>query len=142
MENSVPLIQPMVVLIVWSMVMWVWMYATRLPAIAAMKMKLDPEAPSGVLMSQLPARVRWKADNYNHLMEQPTIYYALVLALAVLGEVTTVTVYSAWAYAGFRILHSLIQALGNKIELRFSVFILSNIPLVVLLSIAFMRVFV
>lgn len=133
MEASVQLIQPIIALVIWSMVMWVWMYATRIPAISAMNMELDSHAPTGEQMSQLPAKVRWKADNYNHLMEQPTIFYATVLALAILGVVTSTTVYAAWAYVGLRVVHSLVQSLTNKIELRFTVFALSNIPLVVLI---------
>lgn len=132
MELETQLIQPLITLVIWSMIMWCWMYATRLPAIAAMKMDLDPEAPSGVQMAQLPAKVRWKADNYNHLMEQPTLFYAVVLALAVLGVQSELALYAAWAYVGLRILHSLVQVLLNKIELRFAVFFLSNIPLAVL----------
>jgi len=133
MENGIQLIQPVIVLIIWSMVMWLWMYATRLPAVSAMKMKLDPEAPRGQQMSQLPAKVRWKADNYNHLMEQPTIFYATALCLVFLGVVTETVVYAAWAYVVLRVIHSLVQALVNKIEVRFTLFILSNVPLAVLI---------
>lgn len=132
METNIQMIQPIVALILWSLVMWTWMYATRLPAIFSMKMEMDPNAPSGVQFSQLPANVRWKADNYNHLMEQPTIFYALVLSLAFLGETTEFNIYAAWAYVGLRAVHSLIQVLINKIELRFAVFFLSNIPLAIL----------
>ena len=132
MQISTELIQPVVALVVWSFVMWLWMYVTRLPAMMAMKMKPDPEAPAGEQMSQLSARVRWKADNYNHLMEQPTLFYAIVLCLVFLGESTAVNLYAAWAYVGLRVLHSLVQALANKIELRFAIFVLSNIPLAVL----------
>lgn len=141
MESSNLLIQPVVALVIWSMVMWLWMYATRLPAVASMKMKMDPEAASGVQMSQLPAKVRWKADNYNHLMEQPTIFYATALSLAFLAAVTETTIYAAWAYVGLRVIHSLVQALTNKIELRFAIFFLSNIPLVVLIYNAASEVF-
>ena len=133
MQTNVELIQPVVALVIWSMVMWVWMYATRIPAINAMKIKMDPQAPSGSQMAQLPAKVRWKADNYNHLMEQPTLFYALTLSLAFLGATGEINVYMAWAYVVLRVLHSLLQSLVNKIELRFAIFVLSNIPLAILL---------
>lgn len=123
------LLGPVVALVAWSMVMWLWMYATRIPAIMAMKMKLDPDAPRGEQMATLPASVRWKADNYNHLMEQPTIFYAIVLALAVMGNAAEINLVLAWAYVGLRVVHSFVQALVNKIELRFALFVLSNIPL-------------
>jgi hypothetical protein len=105
------------------------MYATRLPAIFAMKMRLDPKAPRGEQMAQLPAHVRWKADNYNHLMEQPTIFYAIVMALVMMGDTSQLSLGMAWAYVGIRIAHSLVQATMNKIELRFLLFILSNVPM-------------
>ncbi len=126
---STEIIQPVVALAAWSMVMWLWMYATRIPAIQAAKMRLDPNAPNGEQMATLPAKVRWKADNYNHLMEQPTVFYALAFSLAFLGEGTGTNVLLAWAYVVLRILHSLLQSLINKIEVRFLLFALSNIPL-------------
>lgn len=129
MIGNVEIIGPVVALIAWSMVMWVWMYATRIPAIAAAKMRLDPNAPRGEQMATLPPSVRWKADNYNHLMEQPTIFYALAISLALLGEGNGVNLYLAWGYVGLRVVHSLVQALVNKIEIRFLLFVLSNVPL-------------
>lgn len=129
MTATSALLGPVIALVIWSMVMWLWMYATRLPAILAQKMKMDPEAPRGEQMATLPAPVRWKADNYNHLMEQPTIFYAIVLALAMMGSTSGLALTLAWAYVGLRVVHSLVQALANKIELRFALFVLSNIPL-------------
>ena len=123
------IIGPVIILVFWSMIMWVWMYATRIPAIQAAKLELDSDAPRGEQMATLPASVRWKADNYNHLMEQPTVFYALAISLAVLGEGGGINLYLAWVYVGLRIIHSLIQVLVNKIELRFLVFALSNAPL-------------
>lgn len=127
---STPILTPLVVLVAWSMVMWLWMYITRLPAMKAANMKPDPNAPSGEQMSTLPANVRWKADNYNHLMEQPTAFYAIVLALALLGQGDGINLTLAWAYVGIRIVHSLLQALVNKIEVRFVLFFLSSLALI------------
>ena len=105
------------------------MYATRLPAMFKVRMKPDPYAPRGEQMSQLPAEMRWKADNYNHLMEQPTIFYAITLALTLLGEGTGLNLMLAWSYVGLRVVHSLVQVLINKIELRFGLFMLSSLAL-------------
>jgi hypothetical protein len=80
-------------------------------------------------MATLPAQVRWKADNYNHLMEQPTVFYALAISLALLGEGKDLHLYLAWSYVLLRIMHSLVQVTINKIELRFLLYLLSNIPL-------------
>jgi hypothetical protein len=123
------LLSPVIALVAWSMVMWVWLYVTRIPAIIAANMTLDPNQPNGQQMALLPAKVRWKADNYNHLMEQPTIFYALVISLALLADTTLFTLIMAWAYVILRVIHSLYQALFNRIEIRFGLFMLSNVPL-------------
>lgn len=140
-HSGVALLQPMMALVIWSMVVWAWMYATRLPAISAMKMKLDPTAPSGTQMAQLPAKVRWKADNYNHLMEQPTLFYAVTLALCFLNQASELAVVAAWSYVVLRIIHSLFQALFNIIQVRFVLFIISNIPLMIMIYLTASRVF-
>jgi len=129
MNVDTQIIVPVLVLIAWSMVMWLWMYATRIPAVQAAKMSLDPNLPKGEQMAQLPPSVRWKADNYTHLMEQPTIFYALVMSLVILGGGTGINETLAWSYVVLRIVHSLVQVLVNKIEVRFVIFVLSNIPL-------------
>lgn len=130
MQTASPILTPVVVLVAWSLVMWLWMYITRLPAMQKMKMKPDPQAPRGEQMNLLPASVRWKADNYNHLMEQPTIFYALALALAMLGQGDGLNLVLAWSYVGLRVVHSLWQALFNVIEVRFVLFVLSSLVLV------------
>ncbi len=129
MTPSVQLLGPVIALVAWSMVMWLWMYATRIPAMYAAKMKPDPNAPRGEQMSLLPPQVRWKADNYNHLMEQPTLFYAITITLVLLGTSTQESLFLAWLYVILRVVHSLVQALVNKIEIRFVIFVLSNIPL-------------
>lgn len=114
------------------MVMWTWMYVTRLPAIRRARMRLDPNAPRGEQMSTLPPGVRWKADNYNHLMEQPTLFYAVALSLALLGRGVGANLALAWTYVVLRVAHSLVQATWNKIEVRFAAFFLSSLVLAAL----------
>lgn len=135
------MIQPVIVLVAWSMVMWLWMYSTRIPAIQKYRIKLDPNVPSSELATQVPPSVRWKADNYNHLMEQPTIFYALAISLAVMGQQEIETVVFAWAYVILRIIHSFIQVSTNVIVRRFAVFALSNVALFALTIDALMIVF-
>ncbi len=124
------ILAPVVVLVAWSLVVWLWMYVTRIPAMYKMHMKLDANAPRGEQMNLLPAHVRWKADNYNHLMEQPTIFYAIAITLALLGHGEGTNCMLAWAYVGLRVLHSLVQGFFNKIELRFILFLLSSLALI------------
>ena len=122
------MLTPVLALIVWTLIIWLWMYATRIPAIQAAKIDPQVAAHPGSL-DILPTRVRAVADNYNHLMEQPTIFYALAFAIVLAGHTDLIHVYLAWAYVGLRVIHSLIQNTANVVPLRFSVFALSTFAL-------------
>ena len=127
-----PLFAPVIALVLWSFVMWAWLYATRIPAIRKYKVAMDPHQPASEFHAQLPAEVRWKADNYNNLMEQPTLFYAVVITLAVLGEADAANLALAWLYVALRVVHSLVQAMTNIIILRFSVFMIASVVLLAL----------
>jgi hypothetical protein len=129
MPNPSPLLLPVIALVLWTALIWAWMYATRIPAIVRTRMRLDPAIPRGEQMSQLPPVVRWKADNYNHLLEQPTLFYATALVLAVAGDQSTASLVLAWSYVGLRLVHSLHQALVNHIPVRFALFSISSLLL-------------
>ncbi|MEY1661966.1 MAPEG family protein [Isoalcanivorax beigongshangi] len=133
---SQSLLLPMITLVAWSCVMLVWMLALRVPAIFKARMRLDAKRPRGEQMAELPAKIRWKADNYNHLMEQPTLFYATVVALVLLGSTSSVALGLAWAYTGLRVMHSLVQSLIDSVEIRFVVFALSTLALFGLVGIA------
>jgi hypothetical protein len=141
MTGTPPMLGPVVALALWTGVMWFWMYVTRIPAIMKARMRLDPNAPRGEQMAQLPPQVRWKADNYNHLMEQPTVFFAVALALAMLGVSSPLAMGLAWAYVALRVVHSLQQALVNHIPTRFALFSLSSLVLFALVAVAALRVF-
>lgn len=141
MSNAPALIAPVIALVLWTGVIWAWMYATRIPAIVKARMVLDPMLPRGEQMAQLPARVRWKADNYNHLLEQPPIFYATVLGLVLLGDTSASSIYLAWAYVGIRVVHSLLQVLSNHIQTRFALFFISSLVLFALAIKAALLVF-
>jgi len=141
MPSPNPLLAPVIALVLWTALVWAWMYATRIPAILAARMVLDPQAPRGAQMATLPARVRWKADNYNHLLEQPILFYATALSLALLGDQAVASVWLAWAYVGLRVLHSLWQATTNVIMVRFGLFFVSSLVLFALAIRAAMLVF-
>ena len=132
MSTPSPILAPLVALVLWTFVMWAWMYATRIPAIRRARMRLDPHAPRGEQMASLPAQVRWKADNYNHLFEQPTLFYAVALSLAALGRAEAADVALCWAYVGSRVVHSVFQAAVNRIEVRFMLFMVSSLLLLAL----------
>ena len=130
MQHS-PLLGPIVALVAWSLVMYIWMYAARLPAMrrAGISLKGRRGTRGGALEGVIPDEANWKAHNYNHLMEQPTIFYAIVIALILMGFDHPINVYLAWAYVGLRIVHSLIQATVNIVAYRFLFFMLSSLCL-------------
>ncbi|MET0273179.1 MAG: MAPEG family protein [Phenylobacterium sp.] len=138
---SSPILQPVVVLVLWSLVMMAWLYATRIPALQKAQVPLDPNMSPAELAAKVPPSVRWKADNYNHLMEQPTIFYATALALAFMGQDAGLNATLAWAYVALRILHSLVQATVNTIMVRFTIFLLSSVVLLALAIHAAMAAF-
>ena len=125
------LLGPVVTLVAWSLVMMLWMAATRLPAMKKAGLGLNRRGGRGAnLEGVLPDEVNWKAHNYQHLMEQPTIFYAIVLTLVVMGDASPINCWLAWGYVGFRILHSLVQATVNIVAIRLSLFLLSSMCLV------------
>ncbi|MXO58395.1 MAPEG family protein [Altererythrobacter salegens] len=137
------ILQPVVVLAAWTMIMWLWMYATRIPAMQAAQVEPDKLAndPETTLDRVLPPGVQWKAHNYNHLHEAPTVFYAVALVLFLTGEGDGRTAILGCAYVGLRILHSLVQATFNKVMVRFGIFALSSIVLMALIALAARAVF-
>jgi hypothetical protein len=135
------LFAPVVALVLWTFVMCAWLYATRIPAMLHKKIVYDPRRPAEEFHDQLPAQVRWKADNYNHLMEQPTLFYAIALTLGVLGADTALNVFLAWLYVALRVVHSVVQATINVVLLRFALFMAATIALAVMTVNAALRVF-
>ena len=128
------ILAPAAVLIAWSLIMLIWMAATRLPAMKRAGGGLGNAKPGGRgqdLEGVLDDRVNWKAHNYAHLMEQPTLFYAASLILAVMGA-GAVDVLLAWGYVALRIVHSLWQATVNTIPVRFTLFMFSTILLAAL----------
>ena len=134
-----PILAPVVALVAWTLVMQIWMYATRLPA---MKRKgIDLKGRRGGRGNQLDGvledEVQWKAHNYNHLLEQPTLFYAIAITHVLLGNGgEELTLIFAWAYVGLRVVHSLIQATSNIVRWRFLVFSLASLCLLGLTVIA------
>jgi hypothetical protein len=133
MDKSI--LAPAAILVAWSLIMLFWMAFTRLPAASKLAPKGTP-TPLGLrgqdLDPQLPPNVAWKSHNYTHLMEQPTIFYAAVFILALSNAVTPMLVYVAWGYTALRIIHSIYQATINVVIVRFSIFLLATICLVIL----------
>lgn len=124
------MIAPVVALAAWSMVMLLWLYATRIPAMSQAKVR-----PGQATKAQMDALAPWAvnpANNYSHLMEQPTVFYAVCFALHLLDQANDVNIGLAWLYVATRIVHSVFQATLNIIVIRFLIFSVSSIVLIML----------
>lgn len=137
------ILKPVVVLAIWTAIMWVWLYATRIPAASAAKVDADKlvREPGRTLDDVLPPQVQWVAHNYNHLHEAPTVFYAVALTLALIGKGDGAPATVAWVYVALRVIHSLVQVLGNKVMVRFMVFALSSLALFTLTGMAALALF-
>jgi hypothetical protein len=137
------ILQPVIALAVWTMVMWAWMYAARIPAMN--KAKLSDEELSTLTQAKLdaalPPQVQWKAYNYNHLHEAPTVFYAVAIVLAIVGQGDGLNAWLGWAYVALRVIHSLVQATVNRVMVRFALFVLSSLVLIALIVHAAMALF-
>lgn len=133
--EKIPILAPAAVLVLWSLFVLLWMTATRFPAFAKAGLKLSEAEPGSRYVDvepSMPAKVNWKSHNYTHLMEQPTIFYAAVVILALAGEGSGINASLAWAYVGFRVVHSLWQGIVNIISVRVTLFTLATLCLWVL----------
>jgi hypothetical protein len=122
------ILTPLLALVVWTFVIWAWMYATRIPAMQ--RAGIDPKKIKRKDdIEGLPVAVKQIADNYNHLHEQPTVFYALLIYSHLAGVEDALNVQLAWAYVALRVVHSLVQCTKNFVPVRFSVFMLASLVL-------------
>lgn len=122
------MIAPVVALVIWSLIMLIWLYATRIPAMS--KAKIKPGEATKAQMEALP--VANVANNYNHLMEQPTLFYAICFALQFMDQTQPINIGLAWTYVVLRVLHSVVQATVNIIIIRWLIFTTATLVLMAL----------
>lgn len=126
-----PLLGPVVGLVAWTILILFYLALVRFRAVKRAGLKVDPRrgGRGQDLEGVLDPRCNWPAHNYTHLMEQPTLFYALVLALVLMGFDHPVNVVLAWTYVGLRVVHSLVQIFYNDLRIRFPLFLLSTLVL-------------
>lgn len=138
MQSSI--LTPAALLVVWSLIVLLWLGVARIGAFREAGIDLRKAPPGGRgqdLEGRIPAAANWKAHNYTHLMEQPTLFYATVFILALSGA-SPLDVALAWIYALLRVVHSIWQSTVNRLPLRTSLFWLSTLCLIVLAVRAFL----
>ena len=137
------ILRPVVALAAWTLVMLAWMLATRLPAMRDAGIDLGKLVGTKAADADrgLPATAQWKAHNYNHLLEQPVLFYAICAVLALAGAGDRVSAALAWAYVAVRVMHSVLQATVNRVRPRLMLFLLSSLVLAALVLRAGVAVF-
>jgi len=130
--EATAILQPVLVVALLTVVMMVWMLATRIPEMNRRGIDAQEAQDTSKLGDLLPPQVMRVSNNYNHLFEQPTLFYAVALTIAVLGHVDSLHVQCAWAFAILRIAHSLVQATVDIVMIRFGLFLLSWIALAIM----------
>ncbi|MEO5612860.1 MAG: MAPEG family protein [Sphingomicrobium sp.] len=141
MEYS-PILAPVVALVAWTLIVMLWMVVTRMPAMKKAGISLNGlvGGRGANLDGVIPDEVQWKSHNYAHLMEQPTLFYAIAITLALMGMGTGINYWLAWGYVGLRVIHSIVQATVNIVMYRFALFFLASLCLIGLTTHAALRI--
>ena len=132
MEYS-PILAPVVALVAWTLIVMLWMLVSRLGEFRRLGITPTtiPDGARGVdLEGRAAPGAQWKSHNYNHLMEQPTIFYAIALTLALMDRGGGINYWLAWGYVGFRGIHSLVQGTVNVVRYRLALFGLASLCLI------------
>jgi hypothetical protein len=128
-----PILAPVVTLVAWTILVMLWMVVTRFAEFRRLGINFSniPAGARGVdLEGRADPHAQWKSHNYSHLVEQPTIFYAIALTLALMDFGGGINYWLAWGYVGFRILHSIVQATINVVAIRFTIFLLASLCLI------------
>lgn len=139
--NANLILQPLAIMLLLTCLMAFWALFARVAAMNKNKVAPHKGQDAYQLRQHLPHEVNRIANNYNHLFEQPVLFYALCLGLYLTNSVELLMIICAWSYVGLRVIHSLVQALWDKVMVRFMVFVLSWIPLLALLVLFCLQVF-
>ncbi|HVH49324.1 MAG TPA: MAPEG family protein [Sphingomicrobium sp.] len=132
MEYS-PILLPVVALVGWTLLVMLWMLVSRMGEFRRLGVSFGniPAGSRGVdLEGRANPSAQWKSHNYNHLMEQPTIFYAIAIALALMDFGGGINYWLAWGYVGFRVVHSVVQCTVNIVAIRFTLFTLATLCLI------------
>jgi hypothetical protein len=127
-----PILVPVVALVAWTLLVMIWMMIARMREFQRLGVTFTniPDGARGVdLEGRADPHAQWKSHNYNHLMEQPTIFYAIALTLALMDMGSGINFWLAWGYVGFRVLHSLVQGTVNVVRYRLTLFSLASLCL-------------
>ena len=121
--QPISILLPVLVLAFWTFIIFAIMAPARF---YFLRMK-HPQTAAHTknLNGLLPPWLERVADNYNHLFEQPVVFYVITLSIAVINNIEPLMIQLAWAYVALRVLHSIVQITFNFVPLRFTLFVTS-----------------
>ena len=127
------ILYPMFGMIALTGVVMLMLFFSRLPTIIKNFGNLQSAKHSDELRPKLPDTKRYITDNHNHLFEQPTVFYAIVIYIYLVQHVDPLHIILAWAYFVFRVIHSIVHVTINNVSIRASVFVFSLACLLIMI---------
>lgn len=119
------ILKPVFAMALLTVFVTIWMAVTRVPAMMRLKVHPQKGQDTRTLREHLPHEVNRVANNYNHLFEQPVLFYAVCICLAILDHADAFMVNCAWTYVAIRVAHTFTQAKFDIVIVRFYLFIAS-----------------
>ncbi len=119
--NSMMILKPVLAMLVLTFVVWVVMFARRIPAMY----KIGKPAQTYTTPDKigiLPEAVNYPAYNFRNLLELPVVFYVLCFYLHISGTADGTYVVSAWVFVALRVLHSLVHCTSNTVMTRFRLY--------------------
>ena len=127
--NNAEILAPMLGMMVLTAVVWVVLYARRLPAMRKAGVPAQEYTTPDKGAALLPEAVSYPANNFRNLFELPVLFYALCLYLYVTGTAGHADVVAAWVFVAFRVVHSAIHCTVNIVVARFATYCLAALAL-------------
>lgn len=127
------ILYPMFGMILLSCFVVIVFYLSRLVPVIKNFGNLESARYSDEFRSQLPVSLKNITANYNHIFEQPTLYYAVIIYIYLMQHVDITNIILAWSYVALRLIHTIIQFTINNVSLRVIPFILSGLCLVIII---------
>ena len=135
------ILEPMLAMLAWSGLIVAILLMSRIPSVAKQWGNLQFAKHSDELRPKLPEKFRYITDNYNHILEQPTLFYAVLIYIQLADTASQTNVSLAWTYVSLRVIHSAIQLTSNNVSWRAVSFATSSLILIGMILIEIFQAF-
>jgi len=125
--DTLPTLYPLLAMVGLTLMVWVWMYITRVSAVIKGELKMDDF--QSAQKNSYPDRVTFASDNIGNLFEMPVLFYSISILLYITHTFSETQLILAWCYVGFRSLHSLIHCSYNNVLHRLLSYLVSSLIL-------------